>query len=58
MSGRYTLRTTTIWGELPTNEVTFGHVLRNAGYATALAGKWQMILQKTDPGHARRFGFQ
>ncbi len=58
MSGRYTLRTTTIWGELPANEITFGHVLRDAGYATALAGKWQMVLQKTDPGHLRRFGFQ
>ena len=58
MSGRYTLRTTMTWGELPANEITFGHVLRDAGYATALAGKWQMVLQKTDPGHVRRFGFQ
>ena len=58
MTGRYTLRTTTTWGLLPTNEITFGRVLQEAGYATALAGKWQMILQKTDPGHVRRFGFQ
>jgi arylsulfatase A len=33
-------------------------VLRDAGYATALAGKWQMVLLKEDPGHVRRFGFQ
>ncbi|MDG2383440.1 MAG: sulfatase-like hydrolase/transferase [Pirellulaceae bacterium] len=58
MTGRYTLRTTTTWGLLPRNEITFGRVLHEAGYATALAGKWQMILQKTDPGHVRRFGFQ
>ena len=58
MSGRYTLRTTTTWGQLPKNEITFGHVLRDAGYATALAGKWQMVLLKKDPGHVRRFGFQ
>ena len=58
MSGRYTLRTTTVWGELPKNEITFGHVLRDAGYATALAGKWQMVLLKDDPGHVRRYGFQ
>ena len=58
MSGRYTLRTTTTWGQLPKNEITFGHVLRDAGYATALAGKWQMVLLKKDPGHVRHFGFQ
>ncbi len=58
MSGRYTLRTTTVWGLLPESEITFGHVLRDAGYATALAGKWQMVLQKKDPKHVQRFGFQ
>ena len=38
-------------------EITFGHVLHKAGYATALAGKWQMALLKEDPSHVGRAGF-
>jgi len=40
LTGRYTFRTTTKWGQIPDNEVTFGSVLASAGYKTALAGKW------------------
>lgn len=58
MTGRYTFRTTTRWGHLPPEEITFGHVLLGAGYATALAGKWQMVLLRTDPQHVARSGFQ
>ena len=58
MTGRYTFRTTTKWGHLPDNEITFGRVLQDAGYATALGGKWQMALLKKEPGHVQRFGFQ
>jgi arylsulfatase A len=58
MTGRYQFRTTDKWGHIPSNEITFGHVLKSAGYATALAGKWQMILLGEDPDHIRKMGFE
>ena len=42
MTGRYNSRNYTYWGILPPGEVTFGHLLRDAGYATFVAGKWQL----------------
>src|SRR5882672_6461838 len=36
LTGRYPFRTNAHWGTLPESEVTFGHVLEQAGYATAL----------------------
>jgi arylsulfatase A len=57
MTGRYAFRTTRKWGYIPPGEVTFGHVLDSAGYAVALAGKWQMALLKEDPGHLGKMGF-
>ncbi len=58
LTGRYPFRTHARWGTLPESEVTFGHVLENAGYATALAGKWQMALLRNDPNHVAKAGFQ
>ncbi len=58
MTGRYTFRTTTTWGHIPDDEITFGAVLGRAGYRTALAGKWQMALLKDDPTHVAKMGFQ
>jgi arylsulfatase A len=58
MTGRYQFRTTDKWGYIPPDEITFGHVLKTASYTTALAGKWQMILQKEDPDHIRKMGFE
>jgi len=58
MTGRYLFRTSEEWGYIPPDEITFGHVLQAAGYATALAGKWQMILLKEDPMHITKMGFQ
>ena len=58
MTGRYGFRNYKKWGHIPPEEITFGHVLQSAGYATALAGKWQMILQKKDPDHVTKRGFQ
>ena len=58
MTGRYQFRTTEEWGHIPTTERTFGHVLSEAGYATAVAGKWQMALLKDDPTHVQKMGFQ
>ena len=37
MSGRYTLRTTTTWGLLPENEITFGNLLLKRGARIPLA---------------------
>ncbi len=58
MTGRYGFRNYKKWGHIPPDEVTFGHVLQSAGYATALAGKWQMCLLKDDPQHVTKMGFQ
>jgi len=58
MTGRYTFRTTTQWGHIPDSEITFGSVLASAGYKTALAGKWQMALLKSNPQHVAQKGFE
>ena len=42
MTGQYNVRNYTHFGELNPKERTFGHDLRDAGYATAIAGKWQL----------------
>ncbi|MCA9146153.1 MAG: sulfatase-like hydrolase/transferase [Planctomycetaceae bacterium] len=60
MTGRYPFRTgNPKWGSFPVEEErnTFAHVLKNAGYATAVAGKWQICMMKNDLDHAQRLGF-
>lgn len=57
LTGRYHTRYPHEWGHLPSGEITFGSVMRDAGYATAAAGKWQMELLKNDPLHPRKEGF-
>lgn len=57
LTGRYTFRYPHEWGHLPPDEITFGTILRDAGYATAAAGKWQMALLEDDPLHPVREGF-
>jgi len=57
MTGRYGFRTGQTWGTIPADEITFGHILRDAGYEVALSGKWQMTLLKDDPDHIRKMGF-
>ena len=42
MTGRYSRRNYTEWGVLPPGEITFADLLRDAGYATFVAGKWQL----------------
>ena len=42
MTGQYNFRNYTEFGVLPKTEITFGHLLQDAGYATAVAGKWQL----------------
>ncbi len=42
MTGRYNFRNYTSFGELKLSETTFGNLLRDAGYKTLIAGKWQL----------------
>ncbi|MFP6887587.1 MAG: sulfatase-like hydrolase/transferase, partial [Opitutales bacterium] len=47
------------WGSFPEDEESnaIGYVMKNAGYATAIAGKWQLSLMKRDRQQPRRMGF-
>ncbi|MEQ9410177.1 MAG: sialate O-acetylesterase [Fuerstiella sp.] len=60
MTGRYpaVLRNPK-WGSFPSEEEghTFAAVLKAAGYATAVAGKWQLSLMKNDLLQPGRMGF-
>jgi arylsulfatase A len=42
MTGQYNFRNYTSFGELRLSENTFGNTLRDAGYKTAIVGKWQL----------------
>ena len=42
MTGKYNNRNYTEFGELRAGETTFANLLRDAGYVTAIAGKWQL----------------
>lgn len=43
MTGRYNFRNYLRFGYFDFRERTFAHVLKDAGYATCVAGKWQLI---------------
>ncbi|MHC4624141.1 MAG: sulfatase-like hydrolase/transferase [Planctomycetota bacterium] len=43
MTGRYNSRNYTTFGRFDFNEKTFAHLLKSAGYATCIAGKWQLM---------------
>jgi len=63
MTGRYSLRTGVFdtyngGAIMAEQERTLAEMLQSAGYATALAGKWQLILLKEDPMHITKMGFQ
>ena len=47
MTGKYNHRNWKYFGILDPKEKTFGHLLKSAGYATGIFGKWQ--LQSYDP---------
>ena len=42
MTGRYNNRNYDEWAVLEPDEITFGNLLQDAGYATFVAGKWQL----------------
>ncbi|MCA9033681.1 MAG: sulfatase-like hydrolase/transferase [Planctomycetaceae bacterium] len=54
MTGIYNVRNYIEFGLLDPKATTFGHLLKKQGYATAIAGKWQLGLQADLPQH---FGF-
>ena len=54
MTGLYNVRNYTSFGAIDPDAVTFGHRLKKAGYATAVAGKWQL---GQAPDLPRRLGF-
>ena len=52
MTGKYGFRNYTRFGYLDPQERTFGHMMQEAGYRTAIAGKWQLNgLYNQPPGH-------
>jgi arylsulfatase A-like enzyme len=55
MTGQYNFRNYTSFGELRPSEKTFGNMLRDAGYKTAIVGKWQ--LSERDFKAPFHFGF-
>lgn len=54
MTGRYNVRNYLNFGTLPKGETTFARLLKDAGYATGICGKWQLGAEKGLPQH---FGF-
>jgi arylsulfatase A len=54
MTGRYNIRNYINFGTLPRTEITFGQLLKMAGYATGICGKWQLGPEIDSPQH---FGF-
>ena len=54
MTGIYNVRNYIEFGLLDPKATTFGHLLKRAGYATGICGKWQL---GKDPGLPQHFGF-
>jgi arylsulfatase A len=55
MTGQYNVRNYVQFGKLDRGQTTFAHQLKTAGYATCIAGKWQLGKQPDAPQH---FGFE
>ena len=55
MTGQYNVRNYVKFGWLDREQTTFAHQLKTVGYATAIAGKWQLGRDKDSPQH---FGFE
>ena len=54
MTGKYNHRNYVAFGYLDSGQKTFGNLFRDAGYATCIAGKWQL---GGDAGTIHDFGF-
>ncbi len=62
LTGRYPFRTGVLNNSLgaaarPEQEVCIGKVMKQAGYATAVAGKWRQLNYFTTPEDGQRWGF-
>jgi arylsulfatase A len=62
MTGRYPFRfgdEGSKWGDFPSaaEGISIGNRMQRGGYATAVAGKWQICFMKDDLDHPRRVGF-
>ncbi|MCH2379538.1 MAG: sulfatase-like hydrolase/transferase, partial [Pedosphaera sp.] len=59
MTGKYPFRLKSDWGTFPKTEEknSLAQVLKRAGYTTAIAGKWQLVLMKNDTEHPAKLGF-
>lgn len=63
MTGKYNFRNYVDFEYLSPDQITFGNILKNAGYSTCIAGKWQLNgLQWEYPGNQditrpNHFGF-
>ncbi|MCG6190878.1 sulfatase-like hydrolase/transferase [Maribellus maritimus] len=63
MTGKYNYRNYEDFGYLNPNQITFGNILKEAGYSTCIAGKWQLNgLNRNNPGNQdvtrpNHFGF-
>ncbi len=55
MTGQYNVRNYVKFGMLDRGQTTFAHQLKAVGYATCIAGKWQLGNQPDSPQH---FGFE
>ena len=55
MTGISNVRNYVKFGVLDTNQITFGNLFEDAGYATCVVGKWQL---GKDPKGPQKFGFQ
>lgn len=55
MTGMYNVRNYVNFGTLRRTETTFAHLLKRAGYATGICGKWQLGREPDSPQH---FGFE
>ncbi len=54
MTGRYNIRNYINFGNMDPRAVTFGNLLKQAGYATCISGKWQLGRDLELP---KKFGF-
>ena len=52
MTGIYNVRNYVRFGLLDTSQTTFGHLFREAGYATCIVGKWQLGKDPVSPHQA------
>jgi len=60
MTGKYPFRHGKVtWGDFPKAEEphTWSNLAAQSGYATYIAGKWQLCLLGDDPQHPQRMGF-